>query len=76
MIFTSCGPNSFHGGLTCPSMLQGHYFYRIIDQFIDQSGAETESVFGGRHWHAADALAGAMCVTCMGDVAGHTELLL
>ena len=56
-------------------MLQGHFFYRIIDQFIDQSGAETESVFGGRHWHAANALAGARCVTCMDD-ACLTELLL
>ena len=31
--------------LPCP---QGAYFYRIIDQFIDQTGVETESVFGGQ----------------------------
>lgn len=28
--------------------MQGAYFYRIIDQFIDQTGVETESVFGGQ----------------------------
>ncbi|KAL4422341.1 hypothetical protein ABPG75_008538 [Micractinium tetrahymenae] len=27
---------------------KGAYFYRIIDQFIDQTGVETESVFGGQ----------------------------
>ncbi len=27
---------------------QGAYFYRIIDRFIDQSGVDTESVFGGQ----------------------------
>ena len=29
-------------------LVQGAFFYRIIDQFIDQSGANTESVFGGQ----------------------------
>ncbi len=28
--------------------MQGAYFYRIIDRFIDQSGVDTESVFGGQ----------------------------
>ena len=28
--------------------VQGAYFYRIIDRFIDQSGVDTESVFGGQ----------------------------
>lgn len=28
--------------------IKGAYFYRIIDQFIDQTGVETESVFGGQ----------------------------
>ena len=28
--------------------MQGKHFYRIIDSFIDQSGANTESVFGGQ----------------------------
>jgi peptidyl-prolyl isomerase D len=27
---------------------KGKHFYRIIDQFIDQAGAGTDSVFGGR----------------------------
>ena len=27
---------------------KGKHFYRIIDAFIDQAGAETESVFGGQ----------------------------
>lgn len=36
---------------TATTWLQGAFFYRIIDQFIDQSGAGTESVFGG---HFAD----------------------
>ena len=27
--------------------MQGAYFYRIIDQFIDQTGAGTESIYGG-----------------------------
>lgn len=31
-----------------PYWLKGRPFYRIIDQFIDQTGAETESVFGTR----------------------------
>lgn len=26
--------------------MQGNYFYRIIDQFIDQTGAGTESIYG------------------------------
>lgn len=30
-----------------PYHFKGKPFYRIIDSFIDQSGAETESVFGG-----------------------------
>jgi hypothetical protein len=30
-----------------PYHFKGKPFYRIIDAFIDQSGAETESVFGG-----------------------------
>jgi peptidyl-prolyl isomerase D len=28
--------------------VQDKFFYRIIDQFIDQSGADVESVFGGK----------------------------
>lgn len=28
-------------------VLQGAYFYRIIDQFIDQAGVEVESTYGG-----------------------------
>jgi peptidyl-prolyl isomerase D len=28
--------------------MQGQPFYRIIDQFIDQSGAWTESIYGGQ----------------------------
>lgn len=31
-----------------PYHLKGKPFYRIIDGFIDQAGAETESVFGGQ----------------------------
>lgn len=27
--------------------VQGKFFYRIIDRFIDQTGAEVESIFGG-----------------------------
>ena len=27
--------------------VQGAYFYRIIDRFIDQTGAGTDSVYGG-----------------------------
>lgn len=27
--------------------VQGKYFYRIIDRFIDQTGADVESIFGG-----------------------------
>jgi len=27
--------------------MQGSHFYRIIHNFIDQSGADVESVFGG-----------------------------
>jgi len=34
--------------LISPCTLQGAYFYRIIAQFIDQTGVETESVFGGQ----------------------------
>jgi peptidyl-prolyl isomerase D len=29
-------------------LLQGAHFYRIIDQFINQAGAGTESVYGGQ----------------------------
>ena len=36
---------------------KGAFFYRIIDQFIDQTGVETESVFGGQVG-AAGAAAG------------------
>lgn len=31
-----------------PYTLKGAYFYRIVDQFIDQTGAGTESALGGR----------------------------
>ena len=27
--------------------MQGNAFYRIVDHFIDQGGAHTDSVFGG-----------------------------
>eukprot|EP00884_Botryococcus_braunii_P000580 jgi/Botrbrau1/10522/Bobra.7_1s0006.3 len=30
-----------------PYHFKGKYFYRIIDRFIDQTGADVESVFGG-----------------------------
>lgn len=34
--------------ITVHAMLpQGSAFYRIVDKFIDQSGANTESVYGG-----------------------------
>ena len=28
--------------------LKGAYFYRIIDRFIDQTGMETGSIYGGQ----------------------------
>ena len=31
-----------------PRYFKGNAFYRIIDQFIDQAGAWTDSVFGGQ----------------------------
>jgi hypothetical protein len=40
-----------------PRHLKGAFFYRIIDQFIDQAGVETESVFGGQVRPAATLLA-------------------
>lgn len=39
-----------------PRHLKGAFFYRIIDQFIDQAGVETESVFGGQVRPAATLL--------------------
>ena len=35
-------------GAGMPLHFKGASFYRIIDQFIDQSGINTESIFGGR----------------------------
>lgn len=56
----------------------GSYFYRIIDQFIDQAGANTESAFGG--WFMDDPgerarlLLAPPCVSCAGRFAGTTVL--
>ncbi|GLI63752.1 hypothetical protein VaNZ11_006825 [Volvox africanus] len=36
-----------HEGAGKPYHFKGAYFYRIIDQFIDQTGAETDSPLGG-----------------------------
>mmetsp|Transcript_7776 Transcript_7776/g.22988 ORF Transcript_7776/g.22988 Transcript_7776/m.22988 type:complete len:398 (-) Transcript_7776:5156-6349(-) len=31
-----------------PYHIKGKFFYRIIDRFIDQTGADTESIYGGQ----------------------------
>ncbi|KXZ52196.1 hypothetical protein GPECTOR_10g827 [Gonium pectorale] len=36
-----------HEGAGKPYHLKGSSFYRIIDRFIDQTGANTESIYGG-----------------------------
>ena len=36
-----------HEGAGKPYHFKGSYFYRVIDRFIDQTGAGTESIYGG-----------------------------
>lgn len=43
---------------------KGRPFYRIIEGFIDQAGAEVESVFGGEYRDDAGAWLGAPSVQC------------
>ena len=46
-----------HEGAGKPYHFKGNSFYRIIDNFIDQAGAHTESVFGGHFKDDAGGLA-------------------
>ena len=37
-----------HEGAGKPYHFKGSYFYRVIDRFIDQTGAGTDSIYGGQ----------------------------